>query len=183
MALTATVYRLGVTLSDVDRSVYEKLEFRIARHPSESGRYFWLRVLAYCLSYEEGMVFSRGGLSDPEEPPLSVHDATGVLRVWVEIGAPSADRLHRAAKAAPRVVLYSATERSLLEREASSRRIHALADIEVNLFDPAFLEGLEKHLEKHLELELVRNQSTLYLTLPKGTLEGTVSEIRLGAPA
>ena len=182
MALTATVHRLGVTLSDVDRGVYERLEFRLARHPSESARYFWLRVLAYCLSYEEGIAFSKGGLSDPEDPPLSVHDATGVLRVWVEIGAPSADRLHRAAKAAPRLILYSATERSLLEREASSRRIHALEDIEVNLLEPAFLESLEKHLEKHLELELVRNQSALYVTLPKGTLEGTVSEIRFGPP-
>ena len=56
------------------------------------------------------------------------------------------------------MILYSATERGLLEREAASRRIHALEDIEVNLFEPAFLESLEKHLEKHLELELVRNQ-------------------------
>src|SRR6188768_1958505 len=99
MALTATVYRLTITLSDVDRGVYEALDLRVARHPSESARYFWQRTLAYCLCYEEGIAFSKGGLSDSDEPPVSIVDGTGVLRAWIDVGSPSADRLHRAAKA------------------------------------------------------------------------------------
>lgn len=181
MALTATVHRLGVTLSDVDRGCYEELDLRMARHPSESGRYFWLRVLGYCLSYEEGIAFSKGGLSDADEPPVSIRDATGVLKAWIDVGAPSADRLHRAAKAAQRVALFSATDRVHLEREAASRKIHALQDIEVQLVEPGPLDQLESHLEKNLRFELVRNAGSLYFTLPKGTLSGTISEIRLGA--
>jgi len=50
MALTATVHHVQVTLSDVDREVYEKLDLRLARHPSESVRYLLTRLLAYCLS-------------------------------------------------------------------------------------------------------------------------------------
>ena len=59
MALTATVHRWSVVLSDVDRSTYESLEMRLARHPSESARYLLTRTLAYCLSYEEGIAFSK----------------------------------------------------------------------------------------------------------------------------
>ena len=68
VALTATVYRLNLTLSDVERGVYEKLELRLARHPSESARYFWLRTIAYCLSYEEGIAFSKGGSPTVRSP-------------------------------------------------------------------------------------------------------------------
>ena len=77
MALGATIYRFLVTLSDVDRGVYESLDVRAARHPSESARYLLTRTLAYCLSYEEGIAFSKGGISSTDEPPLSIRDATG----------------------------------------------------------------------------------------------------------
>ncbi len=180
MALGATVYRLSVTLSDVDRGVYEALELRLARHPSESPRYFWLRTLAYCLSYEEGIVFSKGGLSDSDEPPLSIFDPTGVRLAWIDVGAPSAERLHRASKAARRVLLFTTTERELLEREAASRKIHALQDIEVHLLEQRLVDALEAQLQKHLSLELVRSAGTLYITLPSTLVEGSISEVRLG---
>jgi len=182
MALTATVHRLEISVSDVDRGCYEQLDVRVARHPSESGRYFWLRVLAYCLCYEEDLAFSKGGLSDADEPPLSVRDAsTGVLRCWIDVGAPSAERLHRASKAAERVVLFTTMERSLLEREAASRKIHALEEIEVNLVAPDLVERLEAHLAKHLKLKLVRNSGVFYVTVGGSVLEGGISEIRLSA--
>ena len=181
MALSSTVYRLNITLSDVDRGVYEKLDVRTGRHPSESPRYFWQRVLAYCLAYEEGIAFSKGGLSDSEEPPVSIHDPTGILVAWIDVGSPSADRLHRAAKAARRVALYSATERVLLEREAASRKIHALEDIELFLLEPSFLDGLEQHIEKYTDLEVVRTSGSLYVTFAKGIVEGTIVETRFSS--
>lgn len=184
MALTATVYRLNVTLSDVDRGVYESLELRVARHPSESARYFWQRTLAYCLSYEEGIAFSKGGLSDSDEPPVSIHDPTGVLLAWIDVGAPSAERLHRAAKAARRVALFSAVDRTQLDREAASRKIHNVENIELWLLEPAFLDALEQRLEKTLTLELVRNSGSLYVTFPGGNVvESAITETRLGQPS
>src|ERR1700684_4216548 len=99
MALSATIHRFLVTLSDVDRGVYE--------------------TLAYCLSYEEGIAFSKGGLSSAEEPPIAIHDPTGVLLAWIDVGSPSAERLHKAAKAARRVAVYTHVEPALLRREAA----------------------------------------------------------------
>src|SRR5687767_5376358 len=117
MALTATVHRVQVTLSDVDRNVYESLDLRMARHPSESMRYMLTRLFAYALSYEEGIAFSKGGLSSTDEPPIAVHDPTGILLAWIDVGAPSAERLHKASKAAKRVALYTHAELTLLRRE------------------------------------------------------------------
>ena len=101
MALSATIYNFTIGLSDVDRGVYETLELKVAKHPSESDEYLVTRVLAYCLEYAEGIAFSRG-LSSPDEPPIAVRDLTGVLKAWIEVGSPDAARLHKAGKAAPR---------------------------------------------------------------------------------
>ena len=106
VALTATIHSFTVRLSDVDRGVYETLEFKAARHPSESAEFLAARVLAYCLEYAEGIAFSRG-LSDPDQPAIAVRDLTGALKAWIDVGAPDAARLHKAAKAAPRVAVYS----------------------------------------------------------------------------
>ncbi|MGH9750400.1 MAG: YaeQ family protein, partial [Candidatus Polarisedimenticolia bacterium] len=39
MALTATMHAFDIELADADRGVYETLELRVARHPSESVEY------------------------------------------------------------------------------------------------------------------------------------------------
>ena len=143
MALSATMHHFHVTLSDVDRGVYETLDLRVARHPSESARYLTTRTLAYCLSYEEGIAFSKGGLSSAEEPPITVRDPTGILLAWIDVGFPSAERLHKAAKAARRVALYTHVDAALLQREASTRPIHKAAEIEVWQFDPSFLDAVD----------------------------------------
>jgi uncharacterized protein YaeQ len=35
----------------MDRSVYETLSLKVARHPSETIEYLVTRVLSYCLEY------------------------------------------------------------------------------------------------------------------------------------
>ncbi|MES3037442.1 MAG: YaeQ family protein, partial [Bdellovibrionota bacterium] len=50
MALPSTLYRFKIDLSDIERGVYEQLEFRVAQHPSESLVYLLTRVLAYVLN-------------------------------------------------------------------------------------------------------------------------------------
>src|SRR5580692_3058921 len=78
MALSATIHHFEILLSDVDRGVYETLDLRVARHPSESARYMLTRILAYCLSHEDGIAFSKGGISNADEPPIGVRDPTGI---------------------------------------------------------------------------------------------------------
>src|SRR3954468_14545375 len=102
MALTATIYNLTVELSDIDRGVYETLDLRVARHPSESAEYMVVRILAYCLEYQEGIAFTEG-VSSGDEPAVIVRDLTGRITGWIEVGMPDANRLHRGSKLAGRV--------------------------------------------------------------------------------
>jgi len=174
MALTATMHHFEITLSDVDRSVYESLDLRVARHPSESTRYMLTRLLAYCLSYEEGIAFSKGGLSSTDEPPVSVHDLTGVLLAWIDVGAPSAERLHKASKAARRVSVFAHTDLRDLRKEAAIKPIHKMEDIAIWQLEPTFLDALEGYVDRNTKLELVRNDGKLYVTFEGTVLEGSI---------
>jgi uncharacterized protein YaeQ len=173
------MHHFQITLSDVDRGVYEALDLRIARHPSETMRYLVTRTLAYCLCFEEGIAFSKAGLSAAEEAPLSVRDRTGVLTAWIDIGQPSAERLHKASKAAERVALFTHAELALLQREARARPIHRLEAIEVWRFEPAFIDALASKLGKNEKFELVHTDGQLYLTLAAETLSGGVERCSL----
>jgi uncharacterized protein YaeQ len=175
VALSATVYHIQIELSDVDRGVYETLDLRVARHPSESMAYLLTRVIAYALLYEEGITFSKGGLSDTDEPAVSVKDLQGNLRVWVELGTPSAERLHRVSKASPRVVVFTQHDPRLLIREAQSRPIHKVDQIEVYPLDAAFLERLGALTDRNARWTLMRNDGLVYVTVGAETVSGPVT--------
>lgn len=183
MALQATVHRVQIDLSDVDRGVYEQLDLRVARHPSETARWLLTRTLAYALCHEEGIAFSKGGLSSTDEAPVSIRDATGRLRAHIEVGAPSAERLHRAAKAADRVVVFTEVDPERLRRDARAfGRVHRADEIALVLVPAALIDALERHLERNLSFGLSRNDGVVYLTVGGETVEGTLVETTLEAP-
>jgi uncharacterized protein YaeQ len=179
MALGATVYHFEIELSDVDRSTYTSLDLRLARHPSESLRYLLTRTLAYCLSYEPGIAFSKGGLSSSEDPPVAVWDDTGVMRAWIDIGAPSAKRLHKATKATERVSLFSAVALPLLVAEAGTSPVHRIEEIEVWPLDGAFIDQVADKLDRKQSFALTRSDGTLYLGLGSDTFTAPLSLARL----
>lgn len=181
MALSSTVYNFDVKLSDVDRGVYETLSIRTARHPSETEEYLVTRVLAYCLEYAEGIAFSKG-LADPDEPAVVVRDLTGALQGWIEIGAPDADRLHKASKASPRVVVYTHKDPERLVQQLSSERIHKAESIDIRAVDRQLLAGLVERLDRRTAWELAVSDGHLYLTVGGVTLDGPVERHNLAAP-
>ena len=101
MAQTATIYNVTIDLSDLDRGVFETLDLRVARHPSETAEFMLVRLLAYCLEYQEGIALTEG-LSSGDAPALVVRDLTGRMTAWIEVGLPDAPRRPAAADAALR---------------------------------------------------------------------------------
>lgn len=165
-------------LSHVDRGVYEALDLRVARHPSESEPFLCARVLAYCLEHREGLAFSKG-LSDPDQPALEVRDPTGALQAWIEVGAPDAARLHRAAKAARRVAVYTHHDAERYWGSLAGERIHRAESLELYGLDRALVAALADRLERRMKLELSVTNHTLYLTIGEELLAGELKSRRL----
>jgi uncharacterized protein YaeQ len=174
MALSSTVHTLDIDLADSDRGVYETLALRVARHPSESDDYLVGRVLAYCLEYTEGIAFSRGGLSDADEPPIAVRDLTGRLLVWIDIGSPDASRLHKACKLAPRVAVYMHKDPGQFLKSLARERIHRVEALELYALDRALVAALAARLERRMAFALSINERELYLSIGTDTLTGVV---------
>jgi len=179
VALTATIYNFDIDLADADRGVYESLALRVARHPSESEEYLLTRVLAYALEFADGIEFSRG-LSTPDEPAISVRDATGSLRAWIEIGTPDAARLHKASKASPRVAVYVHKDPVQFVARLVGERIHRSEDVELWAVDRALLAALAARLDRRMAFSLSVTDRELYLSIGSETLTGKVVRHRIG---
>lgn len=106
MALKATIFKIALQVSDIDRGYYAEHALTIARHPSETDERMMVRVLAFALHAGERLAFGRG-LSDEEEPDVWEKDRTGAIDTWIDVGFPDEKRVRRAAGRAGRVYVYS----------------------------------------------------------------------------
>jgi uncharacterized protein YaeQ len=182
MALTATMRKFDLVLSDSDRGVYETLELRVAQHPSETDRYLLTRVIARALEHAEGVDFTKG-LSSADEPALWQKDLRGDLQAWIEIGSPTPEKLHRALKACDRVSVYGWQRMKELARAVTEFEAHRAEELAVFSIDPAFLDRVAAKLDRNNRWELSVSGGTLYLTAGSVLFEGTVERIPMGAPA
>jgi uncharacterized protein YaeQ len=180
MALQATMRRFEIALADSDRGVYETLELRVAQHPSESERYLIARVVARVLEHAEGLEFSKGGVSDDEEPALVQRDLRNDLVAWIEIGAPSPDRLHKATKLAPRVVVYAWKSPEDLAAAIVERGVHRADAIELSAIDAVFLDAVAATLDRVNRWELAVSGGSLYLTIGGALYETAVRRVPIG---
>jgi uncharacterized protein YbjQ (UPF0145 family) len=122
MALTATIYNLDVQPLRYRSRVYEALAFKVAQQPSESDEHMMARVLALLPRVHRGHRFSEGDRGSRKSRRCSCAISPRALRTWIDIGSPDAARLHKASKAAPRVVVY--THKDPAQLVAPRRRAH-----------------------------------------------------------
>jgi uncharacterized protein YaeQ len=178
VALKATIHNFDVELADVDRGVYETLALCIARQPSETAAYMVTRLLAYCLEYREGIVFTEG-VAAGDQPAVCVRDLTGKMTAWIEVGMPDADRLHRGAKLAERVAVYTHRDPDKLVNQLAAVKIHQAADIPILAFDPGFVDRIAESIDRRSQISLFVTERHLYLELDGRTFETSIVEYRI----
>ena len=175
MALTSTIYNFNIALSDMDRSVYESFALRVAQHPTETPEYMWTRVLAYCLEFCDGIALAKG-LDDGNEPAVWARDPTGALTLWVEVGMPDADKLHRASKAAERVSIYTHRDPDMLRRNLAGKTIHRADTIPLFAFDRSFIAQLVAILDRRMSIDVSVTEGHIYINAGNATIETQLHE-------
>lgn len=111
MALKATVFKVQLQISDLDRHYYETHALTLARHPSESDERMMVRLLVFALFANPDLSFTRGLCAD-EEPDLWQHSLSGEIERWIELGQPDERRIRKASGRAREVVVVSYSGRS-----------------------------------------------------------------------
>ncbi len=174
MAHPSTLYRFRIELTDIDRGVYQRVDFRTAMHPSESETFLMTRVLAYALNFQDDLQFSKEGLATPEDPCISVKGADGAYELWIEIGNPSTKKLHKATKSSTKVKIYTYKNPEFIIAELHAAKIYQPERIELFSFAESLLNPLAARLMRDNAWNLIHNEGSLMIQVNDETIEGDV---------
>ena len=106
MAQKATIYKVELSVSDMNRHYYETHKLTVAKHPSETDERLMVRLIAFALNAREQLEFSRG-LSTDDEPDLWEKSLSGEIELWVTLGLPSEKIVRQSCGKAKEVIIYS----------------------------------------------------------------------------
>jgi uncharacterized protein YaeQ len=106
MAQKATIYKVELSVSDMDRHYYETHKLTVAKHPSETDERLMVRILAFALNAHEQLEMTRG-LSTDDEPDIWQKSLSGELELWVALGLPSEKVVRQSCGKADDVIIYS----------------------------------------------------------------------------
>ena len=114
MALKSTIFKATLAIADIDHGYYADHALTLARHPSETDERMMVRLAALALNahqlsdtcHGDGHLAFGAGLSDPDDPDVSLTDFTGRKRLWIEVGQPEDKPLAKAASKADAVLVY-----------------------------------------------------------------------------
>lgn len=170
--MSVNLYRFQIELSDIERAVYESLDFRVAQHPSEGIHYMLTRVLAYALNSQEDLAFAPTGLHDPDAAAISVPEVNGGFKLLIEIGSPSAKKLHKATKVSKAVKVYTYKNPELMMRELREEKIHRVEEIAFYSMTTAFLDELVPLLKKDNRWGILFNDGAITVQVGEKSVSG-----------
>ena len=105
MAQNSLIYKVELSVSDMDRHYYETHKLTVAKHPSETDERLMVRLLAYALNAHEHLEMTKG-LSTDSEPDIWQKSLSDEIDVWVALGLPSEKIIRQSCNKAERVILY-----------------------------------------------------------------------------
>ncbi len=105
MALNATIYKVELSVSDMDRHYYETHKLTIAKHPSETDERLMLRLVAFALNAHEHLEMTKG-LSTDDEPDIWQKSLSGEIDLWIALGLPSEKLIRQSCSKSAKVVVY-----------------------------------------------------------------------------
>ncbi|WP_166416409.1 YaeQ family protein [Cochlodiniinecator piscidefendens] len=106
MAQKSTIYKVELSVSDMDRHYYETHKLTVAKHPSETDERLMVRLVAFALNADERLELTKG-LSTDDEPDIWQKSLSDELELWVALGLPSEKIIRQSCGKADEVIIYS----------------------------------------------------------------------------
>lgn len=177
MALSATIYKFDIDLSNMDSHRYETLSLHLALHPSETIERMVMRLLAYCLNADEQLAFTKG-LSTDSEPDIWQKSYSDEIELWLELGLPDAKRIKKAASISHQVKLYAYGGQGVeqwwkqVEKDCKKAR-----NVAVYRFDQAPVDNFAAQLSRSMRLSVMIQDGLITLSWQDQMLEFPIAVI------
>ncbi|WP_178861902.1 YaeQ family protein [Thiomicrorhabdus cannonii] len=169
MALKPTVYKFKISLSDLNRSHFDALSLTVAKHPSENDERMMTRLLAYCINAQEGLSFGAG-LSEVDDPAISVTTLDDQIALWVDVGEPAFERMKKATRKAKQTKVYSFNTKSDVWWEQGKAQFGQLA-ADVCRFNWNEIQTFAAMLERTMDFSVTISGNSAYIATAKGECE------------
>ena len=178
MALKSTIYKVNLAIADSDNAYYADHALTLARHPSETDERMMIRLLALALNaYRlqadlngDGVLAFGAGLSDPDDPDLSLRDFTGQTRLWVEVGQPEDKPLNKACQKADAVMVYCFNHAAEVWWRGIENKLTRMDKLQVWRVPTEASQALAKLAERSMQLQATVQEGALTLSNAKDSV-------------
>jgi uncharacterized protein YaeQ len=179
MALKSTIYKAQLAVADIDNGYYADHALTLARHPSETDERMMIRLVALAFNAHalqtdcggDGTLAFGAGLSNPDDPDVSLRDFTGRTRLWVEVGQPEDKPLARACSQADRVLVYCFHHAAEVWWRGIETKLTRLDKLSVWRVPTAASQSLAALAERSMQLQATLQEGALMLSSGKGTVD------------
>jgi len=177
VALKSTIFKANLAIADIDHGYYADHQLTLARHPSETDERMMVRLAALALQAHELQDTCRGdgqlafgaGLSDPEDPDVSLTDFTGRKRLWIEVGQPEDKPLAKACSKADAVVVYAFAHAAEVWWKGIENKLSRLDRLQVWRIPADEAQALAQLAERSMQLQATVQDGALTLSGANGS--------------
>lgn len=169
MTLKPTIYKLRISLSDLDRDYYDTLNLTIVRHPSETLERMMVRVLAFCINTQSSLAFTKG-LCVVAKPDIWVRQLDEQISLWIDVGEPAFERIKKAKRLSPVVKIYSFNSKSDIWWTQGQNKFNRL-NVSIFQFQWKSIQTLAALVKRTMDLSITITCNTAYVSTKSGECE------------
>jgi uncharacterized protein YaeQ len=179
MALKSTIFKANLQIADIDHGYYADHALTLARHPSETDERMMVRLVALALNAHklqsvlggDGVLAFGAGLSNPDDPDLSLRDYTGRTRLWVEVGQPEDKPLIKACGKSDQVLLYAFSSSADVWWRTMEAKLARPQNLQVWRVPTDASQALAALAERSMQLQATVQENNLTLGSEKGSVD------------
>lgn len=164
MALNSTIYKVRLTLSNLNLHHYNDYSLTIAKHPSENDLRMIIRLLAFSLSAQEEVQFTKG-LSTDSEPDLWKINHDGSIEHWIELGLPDERHIRQICSKANLVSIYTYHGNHALQWfESIEKKVQRFSHLNIIHFSVEEGQSLQALAEKGMNLNVSIEDNEIWIS-------------------
>jgi uncharacterized protein YaeQ len=171
VALKSTIFKANLAIADIDHGYYADHTLTLARHPSETDERMMIRLAALALNAHlmqtecggDATLAFGAGLSNPDDPDVSLRDFTGHTRLWVEVGQPEDKPLAKACARADKVNVYCFHHAAEVWWRGIEGKLSRLGNLSVFRVPALSSQALAALAQRSMQLQATVQENTLTL--------------------
>lgn len=164
MALKSTIFKVKLSVSNLNIHHYQDYSLTMARHPSETDQRMMFRLIAFSLLSEENLELTKG-LSSDSEPDLWKINYDGSIDHWIELGHPDERRIRQMCSKAKKVSIFTYQDNtSLAWFKTVEDQLHRFDHLNVTHLNVVDTEDIVSFVERGMNFGVSIDDNDIWLS-------------------